>query len=51
MDIMNGFTYILLIVWFAWHQVLVSGKLIHHVISTDVVEVVVRILFVPSPCS
>ena len=26
---MNGFTYILLSVWFAWCQVFVSGKLIH----------------------
>ena len=29
MSCMDGFTYILLSVWFAWCQVFVSGKLIH----------------------
>ena len=47
---MDGFTYILLSVWFAWCQVFVSGKLIHacyiHWCST--VEVVVGMLCVPS---
>ena len=47
---MNGFTYILLSVWFAWCQVFVSGKLIHacHIHWSSIVEVVVGMLHVPS---
>ena len=46
---MDGFTYILLSVRFAWCQVFVSGKLIHacHVHWCSVVEVVVDMLHVP----
>ena len=48
---MDGFTYILLSVWFAWCQVFVSGKLIRHACHIhwcSVVEVVVDMLRVPS---
>ena len=47
---MDGFTYILLSVWFAWCQVFASGKLIHacHIHWCSVVEVVVDMLRVPS---
>ena len=47
---MDGFTYILLNVWFAWCQVFVSGKLIHacYIHWCSIVEVVVGMLCVPS---
>ena len=47
---MDGFTYILLSVWFAWCQVFVSGKLIHacYIHWCSIVEVVVDMLRVPS---
>ena len=47
---MDGFTYILLSVWFAWCQVFVSGKLIHacYIHWCSIVEVVVGMLCVPS---
>ena len=40
---MDGFTYILLSVWFAWCQVFASGKLIHacYIHWCSIVEVVV----------
>ena len=49
-DVMNGFTYILLSVWFAWCQVFISGKLIHacHISLRSIVEVAVGMLCVPS---
>ena len=49
-DVMNGFTYILHSVWFAWCQVFVSGKLIHacYIHWCSIVEVVVDMLHVPS---
>ena len=48
-DVMNGFTYILLIVWFAWCKVFISGKLILCYISwRSIVEVVVGMFCVPS---
>ena len=49
-DVMNGFTYILLSVWFAWCEVFVSGKLIHacYIRWCSIVEVVVGMLCVPS---
>ena len=45
---MDGFTYILRSVWFAWCQVFVSGKLIHacYVHWCSIVEVVVGMLCV-----
>ena len=47
---MDGFTYILLSVWFSWYQVFVSGKLIHacYIHWCSIVEVVVDMLVVPS---
>ena len=47
---MDGFTYILLSVWFAWCQVFISGKLIHacYFHWCSIVEVVVDMLRVPS---
>ena len=50
---MDGFTYILLNVWFAWCQMFVSGKLIHACYIyccsvVEIVEVVVDMLRVPS---
>ena len=49
-DVMNGFTYILLSVWFAWCQVFISGKLTHacYICWCSIVEVVVGMLCVPS---
>ena len=43
---MDGFTYILLSVWFAWCQVFVSGKILHacYIHWCSVVEVVVGML-------
>ena len=47
---MDGFTYILLSVWFVWCQVFISGKLIHAccIHWCSIVEVVVGVLCVPS---
>ena len=50
---MDGFTYILLSIWFAWCQVFISGKLIHvcYIHWCSIVEVVVDMLRVPSLAS
>ena len=47
---MDGFTSILLSVWFAWCQVFISGKLIHacYIHWRSIVEVVVDMLRVSS---